>query len=115
MAALALAAVADSVVPWSLVVALLLAPPWLLWPRRVPDWRLRLSGDGLLELERGEGPANTARASFISRHLIVLACGDRSVVLWPDTLSPAHFRQVSAYVRWPSQARAARGGPHDLP
>lgn len=109
-AALALASVAEGVAAWLLVVLLAGAAP-LVWRVSRLRWRLRITPAGEFELaplDAGEPAA--ARVVFVSRSLIVLACGRHAVALWPDSLSPDHFRLLSVHARWPAATRPAAGG-----
>lgn len=113
-AAAALASVAASSWPaWGVVLALLAASAALL-RRHSPTWRLRITPGGGFELQRADAPeGSAARVVFVSRGLIVLACGKHAVALWPDTLSPAQFRTVSVHARWPAVQHVEPQGGDD--
>ncbi|MBB5193570.1 hypothetical protein HNQ50_004328 [Silvimonas terrae] len=111
----ALALVCAALLPWPWfmpgMAVVLTGLAWTIYTLRqqATHGLLRLGPENQLRVQWGTGPQERAQvqaSSLVCAHLIVLhlRVGERrrwrALVLWPDSMSGADFRQLCAALRW---------------
>jgi hypothetical protein len=68
-------------------------------PRQAAARTLAVGADGAIRSGPGES-AETAAVRYAGRHFICLETAGGLIGVWPDSLSPDHWRRLSVACRW---------------